>query len=57
MQNSITYDTKTLKMLEIIDGSKTQKKFKTLELLLEDKKETENYILENPKDKIKIILT
>ena len=56
MKNSITYNTKSLKMIENIDGSKTQKKFKTLESLLEDKKLIEDYIAENPSEKINIIL-
>ena len=43
-------------MIENIDGIKTTKKFKTLEALLEDKKIIEDYIAENPSEKINIII-
>tara|TARA_R110000765_G_scaffold425367_1_gene538189 strand:- start:1636 stop:1812 length:177 start_codon:yes stop_codon:yes gene_type:complete len=57
MKNSITYYIEKLKMIENIDGNKTSTKFKNLAILLEDKKEVEQYILENPKSaRIKIII-
>jgi hypothetical protein len=54
--DSITYNTTNLKMIESINGSKSQTTFKTLELLLNDKKLLEDYIEETPEDYIKIIL-
>lgn len=56
MKNTITYNKETLKMIEIVDGQKTQTTFKSLELLLEDKEITEEYISENPECNMKIII-
>ena len=54
--NTITYNTKTLKMIEKINGSVTRKTFKSLVLLLEEKQETEDYLLEYPESKVKLII-
>lgn len=56
MKNSITYYQETLKMIEVIDGKKTQTTFKTLKELLEDKELTDEYISENPSTKMITIL-
>tara|TARA_R110000824_G_scaffold41370_1_gene123163 strand:+ start:546 stop:719 length:174 start_codon:yes stop_codon:yes gene_type:complete len=56
MKNTITYNKETLKMIEIVDGQKTQTTFKSLELLLEDKEITEEYISENPECNMQIII-
>tara|TARA_R110001606_G_scaffold383712_1_gene546104 strand:+ start:137 stop:313 length:177 start_codon:yes stop_codon:yes gene_type:complete len=57
MKNTITYYIDKLKMIEKIDGNTTSTKFQNIDLLLEDKKEVEQYILENPSSgRIKIII-
>lgn len=56
MADKITYNTDTLLMIEIINGDRRQQKFDTVEELLDDKKQLEEYFVDFPEQAIPLVI-